>query len=149
MEQTLSWKANQFLASQELWRILWNANVYYRIHQCPPFVPILSQLDSFHITTPQFLKTHLNTRIILPSTPGSPKWSFFPQVHTKNLYTPVLSSYALPVPPISFFSILSPEQYWVKNTDHSAPHYVVFSTPLSPRPSYALILYSTTYSQTP
>jgi hypothetical protein len=28
--------------------------------------------------------------------------------------------------------ILSSEQYWVRSTDHSAPHYVVFSTPLLP-----------------
>jgi hypothetical protein len=37
--------------------------------------------------------------------------------------------------PISFFSIWSPEQYRVSNTDHSARHYVVLSTPLLPRPS--------------
>ena len=41
---------------------------------------------------------------------------------TKTLYTPVLSSHALYVPSISFFSILSPEQYWVRNADHCA-HY--------------------------
>ena len=42
-------------------------------------------------------------------------------------------------PPISFFLILSPEQYWVWSTDPSVPHYVVFSTPLLPRPSLAQI----------
>jgi hypothetical protein len=31
---------------------------------------------------------------------------------------------------MSFFSILSPAQYWVSSTDHEAPHYEVFSTPL-------------------
>ena len=36
--------------------------------------------------------------------------------------------YALNATPISFLSILSPEKYWVRSTDHSAPHYVVFST---------------------
>jgi hypothetical protein len=35
------------------------------------------------------------------------------------------------------------------NTDHSAPHYVTFSIPLSPRPSYAQILSLTPCSQTP
>jgi hypothetical protein len=34
------------------------------------------------------------------------------------LYEPILSSIVLHVPPISFFSIWSPEQYWVKSTDH-------------------------------
>jgi hypothetical protein len=40
----------------------------------------------------------------------------------------------LHAPPISFFSILSPTQYWVRSTNHEAPHYEVFSLPL-PRPS--------------
>jgi hypothetical protein len=73
MEQSPSWKTNWFAASQEIPRILWNPKVHYRSHQCPPPVPILSQLDPVHTSTSHFLKIHLN--IILPSTPGSPKWS--------------------------------------------------------------------------
>jgi hypothetical protein len=53
----------------------------------------------------------------------------------QTLYTPLLSPYALHAPPISFFSMLSPEQYWVSSTDHSALHYVVFSIPLFACPS--------------
>ena len=34
--------------------------------------------------------------------------------------------YMLHAPPISFFSILSPEQYWVSSTHHSAPHYTSY-----------------------
>ena len=56
--------------------------------------------------------------------------------------------YALHIPPISFFSILLPEQYWGISTDHQAPHYVVFSTVLLPLPSYAQIFSSAPYSQT-
>ena len=132
MQQSPSWEANRFSASQETPRMLWNPKVHYRIHKCPPPVPILSQLDPVHTPTFHFLKIHLN--IILPSTPGSPKWSLFLRFPHQNP-TPLFSPYALHVPPISFFSILSPEQYWARSTDHSAPHYVVFSGPLLSRPS--------------
>ena len=43
------------------------------MHKCPPPVPLPSQLDLVHVPTSHFLKIHL--KIILPTTPGSPKWS--------------------------------------------------------------------------
>jgi len=86
IEQSSSWEANWFSASQEIPRILWKPKVHYRIHKCPPPVPILRLIDAVHYPTFHFLKSHLN--IILPSKPGSSKWSlFFRFPHQQPVYT--------------------------------------------------------------
>ena len=57
MEQSHSWEANRFSASQEFAQILWNPKVHYHIYA----------------PTSHFLNIQLN--IFLPFTPGSSKWS--------------------------------------------------------------------------
>ena len=98
MEQSPSWQANRFSASQEIPGILWNPKVHYRIQKCPPPVPVLSQLDPVHTPTSHFLKIHLN--IILLCTPGSPKCSLshrFP--HLNPVYaSPLLHTRYIPRP---------------------------------------------------
>ena len=129
-QQIPSWEASRFSASQEFTTFYGIPNVHYLIHKCPPPVPILSQLDL--VQTPPH-PTSWRSILILSS---HLRLGLFPSGFlTKTLYKPLLSPYALYAPPISFFSILSPEQHLVSNTDHQAPRYVVFSTPLSPRPS--------------
>ena len=64
MQHTPSWAANRFSASQEIPRILWNQKVHYRFYISPPPVPILSQINTVHTPTSNFLKIYLN--IILP-----------------------------------------------------------------------------------
>jgi hypothetical protein len=77
MQQSPSWEATRFSASQEISRIVWNPKVYYRIRNSPPRVPILSQINPVYAFPFHFLNIHFN--VILPCTPGTIKWSLSPR----------------------------------------------------------------------
>jgi hypothetical protein len=68
---------------------LWNPEVLYRTHKCPPPVLILSQLHPFPTTPSNFMQIHLN--IILPSTSGSPQWPLSLWLPTNTLCTHIAS----------------------------------------------------------
>jgi hypothetical protein len=66
-------KLTVFTASREIPRILWKLKVLYRIYNCPPPVPFLSQINPVHVPPPNLtswrsisiLSCHL--RLSLPS----------------------------------------------------------------------------------
>ena len=133
MVQSPSWEANWFAASQEIPRISRNPKVHYALTSVRHLS--LSWASPIQSTYPHptswrsvlILSTHL--RLGLPS-------GLFPSgFPTKTLYTPSPHPYAPHAQPISFFSILSPAQYWVSSTNHLAPHYAISSIPPLPRPS--------------
>ena len=132
MVQSPSWETNWFAASQETPRISRNPKVHYSTHKRPP--PALSWASPILSIYPHptswrsilILSTHLRLGLSTGLFPSG-----FP---TKTLYTPSPHPYASHAQPISFLSILSPAQYWVRSTNHLASRYAVSSIPPLPHP---------------
>lgn len=63
--------------------ILGNQNVLYHVHKNLSLVYILKHMSPTHLLTPCFLNNHFN--IILPSIPGSVKWSLLFRFTDRNV----------------------------------------------------------------
>jgi len=88
MQQGNSREAYSFSATQEIFCILWKTNVHYRVHNSPLIIPILNQIDKFHISPTYLFTIYFN--ITLPSTARSANNSFsFMFHHRKPLRTPL------------------------------------------------------------
>ena len=147
MEQRSSWDPNRSSASQDILRISWNQKVQYRIYMSPLPVPVLSQFDPTYALYP----TPRRSILILSShvrrgLPGGLLPSGF---LTKTLYAPLHSPIRARCLLISFLFIGLPEWNLVRSTDHKAPRYVVFSTPVTSSLLGQNILLSTLLSLTP
>jgi hypothetical protein len=70
MQQSTSWEANQFEASQEIPRILWNPKVHCRFHKYPPPVSVLIRLNPVHTPTSHceyfVTKMHFHRELLAP-----------------------------------------------------------------------------------
>jgi len=76
MEQSPS-EADIHSACQETPRLLWNPKVHYRVHNSPPLLPILVQMNPVNTFPPYFPEIRCN---IFPSAPSSSYRVLFLQV---------------------------------------------------------------------
>jgi len=148
MEQSPSWEANRFSATQEIPHIWWNPNVHYRIHKCPTPVPIMSQLDPVHVTISHFLKIHVNS--ISLSAPGFSKWSLslsFPHQnpvyttplphtrymsrpsHSSRIYNPNKIGWAVQIIKLLIMYFSQPNCYLVSLSPRYAPQHPILKHP--------------------
>jgi hypothetical protein len=93
MEQSVSLEANRFSASQNIFCVLWNSNVYYRVYNWSRPAPILSQIN------PIQAPPHTSWRSILMLSHhqcfGLPSGLFPAVFPTKTRYAPLLSPIGL------------------------------------------------------
>ena len=116
MEHSPSWEANRFSASQEIPTFYWTRSFNTTFTSA-------RQLSISWVSSIQSIAPHPTSwsSVLILSSPYI--WVIqvviFPRVSPPNPLTGLSSfPYVLHTPPTSFFSILSPEQYWVRSTYH-------------------------------
>jgi hypothetical protein len=69
--------------------------VHHHIHNSPPLVPVLSQINPAHAPPPYSLKTHFNTLLqpIFRSSKWSFPWSFLTKLLHETLISPICATH--------------------------------------------------------
>jgi hypothetical protein len=105
MERSPPSEASSHSASHKIPRILWNPNIHYRVHNSPPRVLVLSQVNPVHNVLPYSPKIRCN--ITFPSIPRSSEWSLPFRFSNQNFSCISHLSCVLHALPYSYSLILS------------------------------------------
>ena len=146
MVQIPSWNANWFEDIQAIHSISRNPNVHYEpssfrqiyLYCARPILSIYTHSTSSRSV--RILSTHV--RLGLPS--GLFPFGFI----TKTQYSHSTHRFKSHSQPIIFVSILSPAQYWMRNTKHLAPRYATSIIRSLLLPSFYLYLSAITLNPT-
>jgi hypothetical protein len=88
MELSPSCEAASRSATQEFPKNLWNPKFHYRVHNSPPLVPILDQINPVHSTSSYLSKIHLilssHLCLGLPSSSFLLAFSLKPYTHSSS-----------------------------------------------------------------
>jgi len=129
MQQSLSWKVSKSSASHEIPAICENQRfitaLITALYLHLSWARAIKYMTKYRILWTYILILYFHLRLGIPSD------LFLSHLPTKTPYQLSSPPQVLHAPPISFFS------FWlsVSNADQTALRYVVFSTPMLPRPS--------------